>query len=224
MEPPKDETDEGEPIDDEPEAQDDDEVKKSAEYEEKLKRFPKWTHPLEFGVKTMPITNLTNVDPDEGAARIFDNLVLIYLLGFMEQYIRIRVHDDPEDYFKKMTKGEKGRIDLDGLCPYNPNSGDTLDPPTPAQIRPFWEVRAKADPRCKDMILWTSREPKDMRIIIDVAVKMEKVMAFLVEAGYTYKPVPGHLGNSFAFGAFISVVCHLLHDLSPVTCSMAPVT
>ena len=40
----------------------------------------------------------------------------------------------------------------------------------------------------------------------------------------TKKPVPGHLGNSFAFGAFISVVCHLLHDLSPVTCSMAPVT
>ena len=158
MEPPKDETDEGEPIDDEPEAQDDDEVKKSAEYEEKLKRFPKWTHPLEFGVKTMPITNLTNVDPDEGAARIFDNLVLIYLLGFMEQYIRIRIHDDPEAYYKQMTKGEKGRIDLDGLCLYNPNSDDTLELPTPAQIRPFWEVRAKPDPKSNNIRSWASRE------------------------------------------------------------------
>ena len=59
----KDETEEGETADDEQETQDDDVVKKSAEYEAKLKKFPKWTHPLEFGVKTMPITNLTGVDP-----------------------------------------------------------------------------------------------------------------------------------------------------------------
>ena len=49
----------------------------------------------------MPITNLLNVDPDEGAARIFDNMVLIYIMGFMEQYIKVRVHEDPEAYYKK---------------------------------------------------------------------------------------------------------------------------
>ena len=81
----RDEVEEGEQTDDEPETQDDN-VKKRADYEALLKKFPKWTHPLEFGVKTMPITNLMNVDPDEGAARIFDNLVLIYILGFMDQY------------------------------------------------------------------------------------------------------------------------------------------
>ena len=181
----KDETEEGETADDEQETQDDDVVKKSAEYEAKLKKFPKWTHPLEIGVKTMPITNLTNVDPDEGAARIFDNLVLIYILGFMEQYTRVRVHDDPEAYYRQMTEGEKGRIDLDGLCPYNPNS-DALVPPTPAQIRPFWETRAKPDYKCHDIVSWASPEERDMPIVIDVASKMEKVMAFLVEAGYTY--------------------------------------
>ena len=80
----KDEMEEGEPTDEKPETQDDN-VKKRADYEALLKKFPKWTHPLEFGVKSMPITNLMNVDPDEGAARIFDNLVLIYILGFMDQ-------------------------------------------------------------------------------------------------------------------------------------------
>ena len=183
----KDETEEGEPVDDEPDAQDDDNVKKRAEYEAMLEKFPKWTHPLEFGVQAMPITNLMNVDPDEGAARIFDNLVLIYLLGFMDQYIKIRVHEDPEAYYKKMTKSEKGRIDLDGLCPYNPNSGDTLELPTPAQLRPFWDTRARADPKSNNIRSWACREEADMPIVIDIATKMEKVMAFLVEAGYTYE-------------------------------------
>ena len=181
----KDEEEEGEPVDDEPETQDDN-VTKRAGYEALLERFPKWTHPLEFGVKTMPITNLMNVDPDEGAARIFDNLVLIYLLGFMDQYIKIRVHEDPEAY-KKMTKNDKGRIDLDGLCPYNPNSGDTLEPPTPAQLRPFWDTKAREDPKSKNIRSWACREEADMPVVIDVATKMEKVMAFLVEAGYTYE-------------------------------------
>ena len=34
---------------------------------------------------------------------------------------------------------------------------------------------------------WVSRELDDMPTIVDVATKMEKVIAFLVEAGYTYE-------------------------------------
>ena len=86
-----------------------------------------------------------------------------------------------------MTKGDKGRIDLDGLCPYNPNSEDTLELPTPAQIRAFWDTKAREDHKCNYIRSWACREEADMPVVIDVATKMEKIMAFLVEAGYTYE-------------------------------------
>ena len=48
----------------------------------------------------MPTDNLLNVDPDEGGARIFDNVVLNYMIRFMEEYYNARVHADPESYYK----------------------------------------------------------------------------------------------------------------------------
>ena len=102
--------------DEDPEVQDDNE-KKRAEYDALLEKLPKWSHPLEIGVKSMPIENLINVDPDEGAGRIFDSMVLKYIMTFMENYIQLRVHTDPETYHKNMISNKKGRLDLDGLCP-----------------------------------------------------------------------------------------------------------
>lgn len=46
-----------EQLDEDPEVQDENE-KERAEYEAHLDKFPKWSHPLEVGIKTMPIDNL----------------------------------------------------------------------------------------------------------------------------------------------------------------------
>ena len=181
-----DEGEEEEQPDEGPEVQDENE-KKRAEYEAHLDKFPKWSHPLEVGIKTMPIENLINVDSDEGGARIFDNVVLNYIIMFMENYYKIRVHEDPEQYHKDMVGNKKGRIDLDGLCLYNPSLGDELEPPTLAQLRAFWDTKASPDPKAGDIRSWASRELNDMPTVVDVATKLEKVMAFLVEAGFTHE-------------------------------------
>ena len=57
-----DEGEEEEQPDEDPEVQDENE-KERAEYEALLEKFPKWSHPLEIGIKAMPIENLPNVDP-----------------------------------------------------------------------------------------------------------------------------------------------------------------
>ena len=56
-----------------------------------------------------------------------------------------------------------------------------------AQLRSFWDTKASPDHRSGNIVSWASRELKDMPTVVDVATKLEKVMAFLVEAGYTYE-------------------------------------
>ena len=84
----------------------------------------------------MPTEGLLNVDPDEGAARIFDNYVMNYLIRGMKNYYPLRVNDDPEAYFKEMISNKNGRLDRDGIAPYCPGPEQELQKPTPAQIRP----------------------------------------------------------------------------------------
>ena len=107
--------------------------------------------------------------------------------SMIENYYNLRVHTDPEPYNKEMASNKKGRIDLDGLCPYNPSHGDELEPPTTGQLRAFWDKKAKPDPNSNDIPSWASRELDDMPIVVEVATKLEKVMAFLVKAGFTYE-------------------------------------
>ena len=40
---------------------------------------------------------------------------------------------------------------------------------------------------------WVGRELKDMTTVVDVASKMEKIMAFLVEAGFTHEKLLNNL-------------------------------
>ena len=61
-----------------------------------MAKLPQWAHPLEVGSKSMPTEGLLNVDPDEGAARIYDNYVMNYLIRSMKNYYPVRVSDDPE--------------------------------------------------------------------------------------------------------------------------------
>ena len=61
---------------------------------------------------------LLDVDPYEGAARIYDNYVMNFLIRNMKTFYPLRVNDDPEKYFQEMIHNRGGRLDLDGIAPY----------------------------------------------------------------------------------------------------------
>ena len=104
----------------------------------------------------------------------------------MKTYYPLRVNDDPEAYFKEMISNKNGRLDLDGIAPYCPGHQQELQKPTLAQIRPWWEMRAKQDEHAPEIMQWAHRELKDMPMIIDVACQLEKVLDFLVKAGFNH--------------------------------------
>ena len=83
----------------------------------------------------MPMEGVLNVDPGEGATRIFDNVVVNYLIRNHPEYYKNRVERAPDEYTQMMLSNKNGRIDLDGICPYNPDPGPDLVPPTTAQLR-----------------------------------------------------------------------------------------
>ena len=176
---------ETEPNDEDPKVREEEEKKKQA-HADMMARLPEWAHPLEVGPKSMPTEGLLNVDPDEGAARIYDNYVMNYLIRSMKNYYPLRVKDDPEGYFQEMIHNRGGRLDLDGIAPYCPGPGQELLKPTLAQIRPWWEMRAKADEHAPEIQQCAHRELKDMPMIIDVACQLEKVLEFLVKAGFNH--------------------------------------
>ena len=166
---------ETEPNDEDPRVREEEEKKKKQAHADMMSKLPQWAHPLEVGSKSMPTEGLLNVDPDEGAARIFDNYVMNYLIRGMKNYYPLRVNDDPEAYFKEMIRNKNGRLDLDGIAPYCPGPEQELQKPTPAQTRPWWEMRAKKDEHAPEIMQWAHRELKDMPMIINVACQLEKV-------------------------------------------------
>ena len=176
---------ETEPNDEDPRAREEEEKKKQA-HADMMAKLPQWAHPLEVGSKSMPTEGLLNVDPDEGAARIYDNYFLNYSIRNMKTYYPLRVNDDPEKYFQEMIHNRGGRLDLDGIAPYCSGPGEELLKPTMAQTRPRWQMRAKADEHAPEIMQWAHRELKDMPMIIDVAGQLEKVTEFLVKAGFSY--------------------------------------
>ena len=109
-----------------------------------------------------------------------------YLIRNMKNYHPLRVNDDPEKYFQDMVHNRGGRLDLDGIAPNNPSHGPELDRPTTAQIRAWWEMKATPDEHAPEIMQWAHRELNDMPMIIDVACKLEKVMEFLVKAGFNH--------------------------------------
>ena len=134
------------------------EEKKQRTHAEEMAAYPKWALPLETGSKPMPTEELLNVDPDEGAARIFDNVVVNYLIRNFSDYYKNRVHEDPEKYFHDIVSNKYGRIDLDGICQYCPGPGPELEPPTTGQLRAWWDMKVKEDKYEKGLYHWAVRE------------------------------------------------------------------
>eukprot|EP00435_Cladocopium_sp_Y103_P026835 s3285_g6.t1 len=99
-------------------------------------------------------------------------------------YYNQRVVMSPKEYYDKMVKNEIGRADLDGICPYTgeDDEGNLLYPPDEA-IREWFDQKA-SKVKWSDDMMFAGRPFECMKPTIDLLLKMEKMLAFLVEAGF----------------------------------------
>ena len=174
---------------DEPENEGEDEIRKREElkqtHQQKMEEYPLWARPLETGSKQVPELRLMNVDRDEGSTRIFGNALVNYIWRNCPDYRKWRTFKAPEQYFREMISHENGRIDMDGICPYNSSTDGVLDFPTMGQIQAWWERRAKPNEHRPENTTCAGRDLESMPMIIRTAMKVEKMMRFMVEAGST---------------------------------------
>eukprot|EP00435_Cladocopium_sp_Y103_P009692 s3854_g2.t1 len=117
-------------------------------------------------------------------ATIFDNALMAKILQMFPFYYNQRVVMSPKEYYDKMVKNEIGRVDLDGICPYTgeDDEGELLYPSDEA-IREWFDQKASKVKRSDD-IMFAGRPFECMKPTIDLLVKIEKMLEFLVEAGF----------------------------------------
>ena len=184
------EEDEAEDVEVEIDEQEEDEIDAQQEdadreTKEKTNSLPAWAMNLEVGSKKMPIKGLVNIDVSEAAAQLFDNAVISKILQMYEYYYDQRVMMKPDEYYDKMISNKIGRIDIDGICPYTgEDDKGSLKPPSHQQLMDRFEQKATTTP-------WSQKErildgrPKDMmEHVVKTLETYEKMMEFLVQAGY----------------------------------------
>ena len=175
-----DEQDEDEEVDAQQEAAD-------RETEEKTKSLPAtWSMNLEIGTKKMPIKRLQNIDVSENAAQIFDNAVISKILVVYKLYYNQRVLLKPSKYHERMTGNKFGRMDIDGICPYTgEDENGVLKEPTQQQLSEWFEQKASETSWSQGQKLYGGRPRNMMEHVIKVLHTYEKMMEFLMQAGYT---------------------------------------
>eukprot|EP00435_Cladocopium_sp_Y103_P029924 s3816_g7.t1 len=160
-------------------------------------QFPKWAQPLQIGIKKMPEASeaVTNIDPDEVSPQILDNTLMMYVASFYESYYRYRTEQPADTRHKRTLEHESGaRFDLDKLAPVNGTDDDgELVPPTLSKMRPFFDKRAKRDPSHHDEMLLEGRPFESIMLIAETAIKVEKIMRFLVETGLSPEDIKMYL-------------------------------
>ena len=174
---------------DEPENEEEDEIRKREElkqtHQQKMEEYPLWAWPLETGSKQVPELGLMNVDRDERSTRIFGKALVNHIWRNYPDYWKWRTFKAPEQDFREMISNENGRIDMDGICPYNSSTDGLLDSPTIEQIRTWRERRAKPNEHRPENTTCAGRDLESMPMIIRTAMKVEKMMKFMVEAVYS---------------------------------------
>ena len=92
----------------------------------------------------------------------------------------------PDEYYQKMINNKLGRIDLDGICPYTGEDDEgLLKPPNHHQLMDWFEQKASETPWSHGERLFGGR-PKDMmEHVVKTLETYEKMMEFLVQAGFT---------------------------------------
>ena len=109
-------------------------------------KMPNWAMNLDVGSRRLPAKGLINNDSFEGAAQLFDNAVLVKIMGMYKYYYKQRVMMTPEEYRAQMTTGSVGRLDLDGICPYTGDNDDgTLRRPSEEELDVMFKAKAKED-------------------------------------------------------------------------------
>eukprot|EP00435_Cladocopium_sp_Y103_P018840 s3529_g4.t1 len=155
------------------------------EARQESEKMPAWTRNLDPSVKQMPTEGLLNVDMSEGAAQIFDNSMIIKILQMFPHYHRQRVMMSPKEYYDAMIKNDIGRLDLHGICPYDGEDDEgRLTYPSDIALRQWFDAKARAVP-WSDEVMFAGRPWDYMKPIINLLMNIEKMMQFLVEAGFT---------------------------------------
>eukprot|EP00435_Cladocopium_sp_Y103_P039282 s3561_g10.t1 len=148
-------------------------------------KLPAWTRNLDPSVKQMPTEGLLNVDMSDGAAQIFGNSMIIKILQMFTFYHRQRVLMSPKEYYDAMIKNDIGRLDLDGICPYDGEDDEgNLKYPSDIVIKEWFDQKAKKVP-WSDELMFAGRPWDYTKPVINLLIDMEKMMQFLVEAVFT---------------------------------------
>jgi len=155
------------------------------ETEERTNQLPAWAMNLEAGCKKMPVKGLVNIDVSEAAAQLFDNAVISKILQMYKHYYDQRVMMSPDDYYNKMVNNKLGRLDLDGICPYTgENDEGSLKQPSAEQLMEWYDQKAAPTSWSQGKVIWRQAK-RHMQHVVKTLEVYEKMMEFLVHAGYT---------------------------------------
>ena len=156
-----------------------------AEAAGEAEKMPGWALNLDVGSRRLPAKGLINNDSSEGAAQLFDNAVLVKIMGMYKYYYKQRVMMTPEEYRAQMTTGSVGRLDLDGICPYTGDNDDgTLRRPSEEELDVMFKAKAKEEEWMQGEKMCGGR-PRDMLTpVIQTLEIYEKLMESLVLAGF----------------------------------------
>ena len=157
----------------------------AAETAGEAEKMPNWALNLDVGSIRLPAKGLINNDSSEGAAQLFDNAVLVKVMGMYKYYYKQRVMMTPEEYRAQMTTGSVGRLDLDGICPYTGDNDDgTLRRPSEEELDVMFRAKAKEEEWMQGEKMCGGR-PRDMLTpVIQTLEIYEKLMERLVLAGF----------------------------------------
>ena len=172
------------------EEEDDDEMDVEPENEPSSK-LPAWTKNLECGSKGMPGDGLVNNDVSEAAAHLYDNAVMSKIIAMFRLYYKQRVTLTPEEYYTLMTETKRVRLDLDDFCPYTGEDQDgNLKRPTELELDELFQEKGKKNSWSEGEKMYSGRPRNMMMPVIKTLEVYEKMMEFLVRAGY----IPESLG------------------------------
>ena len=180
-----DQEEEAQQEDDEIVEEDDDEMDVEPE-DEPSSKLPAWTKNLESGSKGMPEDGLINNDVSEAAAHLYDNAVMSKVITMFRFYYKQRVTMTSEEYHEMMTETKRVRLDLDDFCPYTGEDQDgNLKRPTELELDELFQEKGKRNSWSEGEKLYSGRPRNMMMPVIKTLEIYEKMMEFLVCAGYT---------------------------------------
>ena len=134
----------------------------------------------------MPTAGLVNRYWDKIPAQIFDNGIMANIFVLFDHYYNKCVVKTAQKYCDDMISTEWGRLDRDSLCPYTgEDERGNFEHPDQQSLKEYFDEKAKVTKYSQGAALFGGWPWDCMHAAIQTTMKIEKVMQFLVEAGYT---------------------------------------